>query len=101
MHKMSNQEKNETINWLIKQRDGLIIGDYRNILYNLYQKINSLSSSKNQQCYLKDIIDTKSLYYKNENQLLELCETLKELGYIEISYTTNNITITILKTIDF
>lgn len=101
MNNISENDLFETIVWLRKQRDGLIIGDYRNILYDLYQRISEISSNSTKTCYLKELIDEKSNYYKNENQLLELCEKLYELGYIKICKLTHDITITITKEIDF
>ena len=93
-------EINNTITWLKKQRDGLIVGDYRNILYNLYQKILSQSTSA-PPCILNNLVDTVSLYYRNEYQILEFCKALEELGYIEICESSDELAITILKPIDF
>lgn len=97
---MRDQNKSEIITWLRKQRDGFIVGDYRNILYNLYQKISLVLSSQ-ETCNLNSLIDINSIYYRNKNQLLEFCEDLRNLGYININYTSNDIVITINKEIDF
>nr|DAU00987.1 MAG TPA: hypothetical protein [Caudoviricetes sp.] len=97
---MCKQKKSEIITWLRKQRDGFIIGDYRNILYNLYQKISFVLASQ-EICNLNSLIDINSIYYKSKNQLLEFCEDLRNLGYININYTSEDINITINKEIDF
>ena len=101
MHEISKEDIIKAVSWLKKQRDGVIIGDYRNTLYHLYQKIYDISPEPTQTCSLKDLLDETSVYYRNENQLLELCHVLQKLGYIEMHNLTNDIKISVLKPIDF
>lgn len=63
---MCDKNNLEIITWLRKQRDGFIIGDYRNILYNLYQKISFVLTSQG-TCTLSSLIDVNSIYYRHEN----------------------------------
>ncbi len=98
MKNISEIERFKTIDWLRKQRDGLIIGDYRNMLYDMYQKILMLSMSS-EQCFLSDIYKTNADKYTIQHTL-DLCNMLKSLGYIEFLDTTDPI-VDILKPIDF
>lgn len=100
MKPLSEEQKAETIRWLQKQRDGYIIGDYRNILYHIYQEIKSISRN-NGDCTLQNLVREDSIHYKTETQVLELCNMLKELGYIDIFDNTYKTTFCIVKPIDF
>lgn len=97
---LSEQQKSKKIEWLKKQRDGYIVGDYRNILCHVYQNIKSISMNSG-CCTLQDLVKKDSIYYRTEAQVLEYCEMLKGLDYINICNHANNITFTILKPIDF
>jgi len=100
MKPLSEEQKAETIKWLQKQRDGYIIGDYRNILYHIYQEIKSISMNDG-YCTLQSLVREDSIHYKTETQVLELCNMLKELGYIDIFDNTYKTTFFIVKPIDF
>lgn len=81
MKLLSELQKAKTIEWLKKQRDGYIVGDYRNILYHIYQEIKSISMN-NGYCTLQDLVNKDTIYYRAEAQVLELCDVLNTLGYI-------------------
>lgn len=100
MKPLSKEQKAKTIKWLQKQRDGYIIGDYRNILYHIYQEIKSFSENDG-YCTVQNLIREDSIHYKTETQVLELCDMLKELGYIDICDNTYKTTFYIVKPIDF
>lgn len=97
---LSEHQKAEKIEWLKKQRDGYIVGDYRNILCHVYQKIKSISMNDG-CCTLEDLVKKDSIYYRTEAQLLEYCDMLKRLDYIDICNYADKIALTILKPIDF
>ena len=100
MKPLSEIQKAETIEWLKKQRDGYIVGDYRNILYHVYQEIKSLSMNDG-YCTLPDLIKEDTIYYRTEVQVLELCDVLNTLGYIDICNHPDRVRLSILKPIDF
>ena len=100
MKSLSEEQKVETIKWLQKQRDGYIIGDYRNILYHIYHEIESISMNDG-HCTLQNLVREDSIHYKTEAQVLELCDMLKELGYIDICDNIYKTTFCIVKPIDF
>lgn len=100
MNPLSENKKAETIEWLKKQRDGYIVGDYRNILYHVYQEIKSISMNDG-YCTLQDLVREDSIYYRTEVQVLEYCDMLKRLDYIDVCNHTDKIAFTILKPIDF
>lgn len=100
MKPLSEIQKAETIEWLKKQRDGYIVGDYRNILCHVYQEIKSLSMNDG-YCTLQDLIKEDTIYYRTEVQVLELCDVLNTLGYIGICKHSDRVTLSILKPIDF
>ena len=100
MKPLSEIQKAETIEWLKKQRDGYIVGDYRNILYHVYQEIKSLSMNDG-YCTLQDLIKEDTIYYRTEVQVLELCDVLNTLGYIDICNHPDRVRLSILKPIDF
>lgn len=93
------------IEWLKKQRDGLIIGDYRNCLYNVYERLNSkCANSPDNTC----VIDARSLttcISEDDaippNAIIDYCNELECLGYIEYSYSEPIIIAKIIKDIDF
>lgn len=101
MKPLSENQKAETIEWLKKQRDGYIVGDYRNILYHVYHKIKTISMKDEKVCTLQDLVDEYSVYYRTESQVLEFCDMLKELDYIDVCNHTDKLSFTILKPIDF
>ena len=100
MNPLSETQKKETIEWLKKQRDGYIVGDYRNILSHIYQEIKSFSMN-NGCCTVQDLINEDSVFYRTEVQILEYCDVLKRLDYIDTFNHANKIVLTILKPIDF
>lgn len=100
MKPLSEEQKVETIKWLQKQRDGYIIGDYRNILCHIYQEIKSISMNDG-YCTLQDLVKEDTVNYRTEAQVLELCDMLHTLGYIDICTNTDRVILSILKPIDF
>lgn len=83
-----------------KQRDGYIVGDYRNILCHVYQEIKSISMNDG-YCALQDLVKEDTIYYRTEAQVLELCDMLNTLGYIDIRNHSDGVKLNILKPIDF
>lgn len=100
MNPLSEIEKAETIEWLKKQRDGYIVGDYRNILCHVYQEIKSISMNDG-HCTLQDLVKKDSIYYRTETQVLEYCDMLKRLDYIDVYDHSDKMAFSILKPIDF
>lgn len=100
MKPLSELKKTETIEWLKKQRDGYIVGDYRNILCHVYQEIKSISMNDG-YCALQDLVKEDTIYYRTEAQVLELCDMLNTLGYIYIRNHSDGVKLNILKPIDF
>ena len=100
MEPLSIIQKAKFIEWLKKQRDGYIVGEYRNVLYYVYQEIKTISTN-HVKCTLQDLIKKDSIYYRTEAQVLEICDMLNELGYISVCNNTNEITFTTIKPIDF
>lgn len=100
MKPLSEIQKAETIEWLKKQRDGYIVGDYRNILCHVYQEIKSISMNDG-YCALQDLVKEDTIYYRTEAQVLELCDMLNTLGYIDIRNHSDGVKLNILKPIDF
>ena len=100
MKPLSELKKTETIEWLKKQRVGYIVGDYRNILCHVYQEIKSISMNDG-YCALQDLVKEDTIYYRTEAQVLELCDMLNTLGYIDIRNHSDGVKLNILKPIDF
>ena len=100
MKPLSELKKTATIEWLKKQRDGYIVGDYRNILCHVYQEIKSISMNDG-YCALQDLVKEDTIYYRTEAQVLELCDMLNTLGYIDIRNHSDGVKLNILKPIDF
>ena len=100
MKPLSELKKTETIEWLKKQRDGYIVGDYRNIVCHVYQEIKSISMNDG-YCALQDLVKEDTIYYRTEAQVLELCDMLNTLGYIDIRNHSDGVKLNILKPIDF
>ena len=100
MKPLSELKKTETREWLKKQRDGYIVGDYRNILCHVYQEIKSISMNDG-YCALQDLVKEDTIYYRTEAQVLELCDMLNTLGYIDIRNHSDGVKLNILKPIDF
>ena len=100
MKPLSEIQKAETIEWLKKQRDGYIVGDYRNILCHVYQEIKTISMNDG-YCTLQDLVNEDTIYYRTEAQVLELCDMLNTLGYIDICNHPDRVRLRTLKPIDF
>ena len=100
MKPLSELKKTETIEWLKKQRDGYIVGDYRNILCHVYQEIKSISMNDG-YCALQDLVKEDTIYYRTEAQVLELCDMLNTLGYIDIRNHSDGVKLNILMSLIF
>ena len=91
-----------SVDFLKKQKNGLIIGEYRNILYSIYQSIQSISNNSNNKCILlSDIFEKQTGNFVPIGVLLSYCEDLEELGYISIQKENNDYKLVIKKDIDF
>lgn len=97
MNNKSNS--NLSVDFLRKQRDGLIIGEYRNILYNTYQAI--YKASKQNRFLLSDIPELQNGCFVPFGVVLSYCNDLEKLGYIRIIKKNNDYEIIIIKNIDF
>lgn len=96
---LSADEKFAKIEFLRKQRNGLIIGSYRNMLAELYEEIESLCKKQDISCTLENLCELKaSPSPHDKNLILDRCLDLEQLGYIAI-YDTG--IISIVKKIDF
>ena len=91
------EEKMNKIDFLRKQRDGFIIGDYRNILAQIYKTIKNTT--------YEDAFSLDKLYQtnfsnisNNKNIILDYCLDLEQLGYIKVE---ENGKIEIIKELDF
>ncbi len=96
---LSSEEKLQKLQLLKKQRDGLIIGNYRNILANLFVKIKETISENKNECSLSMLQTNCCAKTDHEkNVIVDYCLDLEQLGYICIE---NNQKIIIVKDIDF
>ena len=84
----------------VDKHEGYIVGDYRNILCHVYQEIKSISMNDG-YCALQDLVKEDTIYYRTEAQVLELCDMLNTLGYIDIRNHSDGVKLNILKPIDF
>lgn len=86
--------------WLKKQREGIIIGDFRNCLCSVYEHIRaSCCGSETQSCVYEVVFSNIKIdgVYNPFDYCLELCS----LGYIEIQLANALHILSILKEIDF
>ena len=96
---LSDEEKLKKIHLLRKQRDGLIIGSYRNILANLFLKIKDIISENENNCLINTL--QEKCFAKDEHEkniIIDYCLDLEQLGYISIG---SNQRIMIIKDLDF
>lgn len=96
---LSNEEKNQKIQLLRKQRDGLIIGSYRNILADLFVKIKDIINRNENECLLNTL--QEKCFAKDDHEkniIIDYCLDLEQLGYIRIESDRR---IIIIKEIDF
>lgn len=99
---LSSEEKSYKIAWLRKQRDGLIIGSYRNKLSIAYKRIEYFSSQFDQDCTISNILDFYCFNNTHFRQsFLDYCLDLEQLGYIKITKCHKDYVIKILKELDF
>lgn len=92
---------NMPLDFLRKQRDGLIVGEYRNILYKVYQSIAKLSQNG---CICKlselhNIDETLNIYPLGI--LFSYCADLEYLGYISVCKKDMDYILHVIKDIDF
>ena len=97
--KIDSNSRDEIISFLKKQRDGLIIGSYRNILADLYEKVLLCCKQNNGVCNISNLIEMNGQQNKHlENVTIDFCLDLEQLGYININ---DNDTIEIKHCLDF
>lgn len=97
LSKNSFQKKDETISFLIKQRDGLIVGDYRNILFNIYNRIKN-ACPHTSQCSIYDLFRCDS---HEMRVFLDYCYDLEHLGYLKIEHAGSDIYLSPIQEINF
>lgn len=91
------EEKMNKIDFLRKQRDGFIIGDYRNILAQIYKTIKNTTYDDTfslDKLYQTDFSNISN----NKNIILDYCLDLEQLGYIKVD---ENGEIEVIKELDF
>lgn len=96
---ITDEEKFKKIRLLRKQRDGLIIGSYRNILADLFAKIEDIFNEAENKCLISEV--QKKCMAKDcheKNIIIDYCLDLEQLGYISIGSDQK---ISIIKDIDF
>ena len=97
--KLSLNELNKKTTFLRKQREGLIIGTYRNTLADIYKSIEALYNGNSEKCELDELFTICLANSRHEkNVILDYCLDLEQLGYIKIM---ENNKILICKIIDF
>lgn len=102
---LTEQQIAEKVEHLRKQRDGIIVGNYREYLYNLYGYLKaSCEGSKERYCnpYPRELlmaIGRTDLY--NSYLGYKYCDDLEALGYIKTEGYGKNKKIYITKEIDF
>ena len=103
-NKMKNKTNNRTnhisVDFLKKQRDGLIIGEYRNILHEIFQSILS-KANYNKCCYLSEIPEFQNGSILPLGILFSYCKDLEMLGYINIIQNNNDYKLIVEKDMDF
>lgn len=98
---MNSFEKQKMREWLIKQRDGLIIGEYRNQICMLFKGIEALCSTFD-YCNIDQLQNHfKNTMFEKLTILSEYAKTLEELEYIEIFESNTQICFKVRKNIDF
>lgn len=96
---LSLNEKNKRIAFLKKQRDGKVIGQYRNILADIYKKITKVSADNNGICLIESLQEMFLPSTNHEkNVILDYCLDLEQLGYIQMK---ENGEINIIREMDF
>ena len=77
---LKEKEKIEKISFLRKQRDGLIIGTYRNALASTYREIEARGT-----CCITATCKELGITDHEKNLLKDYCLDLEQLGYIKIN----------------
>lgn len=94
---LSNSQK---IIWLKTQRQGGIIGNFRNSLCAVYEQIRiSCSKSEAQSCVYEDVFS--SMKIPDVYNPFDFCLELHNLEYIKIQPTKSLHILSIIKEIDF
>lgn len=102
---LTQEQIAEKLDYLRKQRDGLIVGDYRNYLYNLYMSLKErCSETEDGSCnpypwQMLVALDRDDLY--KSNLVYTYCDDLEALGYIRTQGYGKDKKIFIIKDIDF
>lgn len=102
---LTQEQIAEKLDYLRKQRDGLIVGDYRNYLYNLYMSLKErCSETEDGSCnpypwQILVALDRDDLY--KSNLVYTYCDDLEALGYIRMQGYGKDKKIFIIKDIDF
>lgn len=97
-NELTIKQQTNIIEYLRKQRDGLIIGTYRNTLANTYLMLLN-SCKEKQKCNLETLFNSNTFTSEHDkNAFIDSCLDLEQLGYIQF---VDNFNVLILKTIDF
>ena len=94
---MTEEEITAKITFLRKQRDGLVIGTYRNTLVNAYREIEKELSGQG-VCCVVSFCEEHGTTDHGKNLLKDYCLDLEQLRYIKIDETGN---IFVTKSLDF
>ena len=95
--KLATDERTAKIAFLRKQRDGLVIGTYRNALANTYRGIEKALLEKG-TCCIVSFCEEYGITDHEKNLLKDQCLDLEQLRYIQIDELGN---VLITKPLDF
>ncbi len=102
---LTQEQIAEKLDYLRKQRDGLIVGDYRNYLYNLYMYLKErCSETEDGSCnpYPWQMLVALGRDDLHKSYLgYTYCDDLEALGYIKMQGNGKDKKIFIIKDIDF
>lgn len=84
--RLIEEERLAKISFLRKQRDGLIIGTYRNVLAIAYREIEKALLGRG-TCCVTSFCKEHGATDHEKNILKDYCLDLEQLGYIKINET--------------
>ena len=102
---LTEEQITEKVEYLRKQRDGLVVGNYRNYLYKLYMYLKERCDESEDSCcnpYPWQMLVALGRDDLHKSYLgYEYCDDLEALGYIRMAGYGKNKKIYITKEIDF